>query len=139
MDIDPTAWTSQHRLLLEVVAREPLVERVFVNPAIKRALCREGGPERSWIVKIRPWWGHDYHFHVRLYCPDGNPQCRPQAPPPPGDGCGKELDWWFTQEALHPPPSPPQKPLRLGDLPSACGALVAAPAGPTLQVRGTAH
>src|SRR6266478_6985 len=27
MDIDPTAWTPQHRLLLEAVAREPLVER----------------------------------------------------------------------------------------------------------------
>jgi penicillin-insensitive murein DD-endopeptidase len=139
MDIDPRAWTPQHRLLLEAVAREPLVERVFVNPAIKRALCREGGPERSWMAKIRPWWGHNYHFHVRLSCPDGNPQCRRQPPPPPGDGCGKELDWWFTEEALHPPPSPPEKPLRLGDFPSACGALVTAPAGPALQVQGAAQ
>ena len=50
----------------QVVAREPLVERVFVNAAIKRALCREGGPGRAWMAKIRPWWGHNYHFHVRL-------------------------------------------------------------------------
>jgi penicillin-insensitive murein DD-endopeptidase len=139
MDIDPTAWTPQHRLLLEAVAREPLVERVFVNPAIKRALCREGGPERAWMAKIRPWWGHNYHFHVRLFCPSGNPQCRGQAPPPPGDGCGKELDWWFTEEARHPPPSPLRKPLRLGDLPPACAALVAAPAGQALQLRGAAQ
>src|SRR5215467_10556195 len=127
MDIDPTAWTPRHRLLLEAVAREPLVERVFVNPAIKRALCREGRPDRSWMAKIRPWWGHNYHFHVRLSCPSGSPQCRGQAPPPPGDGCGKELDWWFTEEARHPP-SPPRKPLRLGDLPPACSVLVSAPA-----------
>jgi penicillin-insensitive murein DD-endopeptidase len=128
-DVDPTAWTPQHRRLLESVAREPLVERIFVNPAIKRALCREGGPERAWMTKIRPWWGHNYHFHVRLSCPSGNPQCLKQAPPPPGDGCGKELDWWFTEEALHPPPSLPGKPLRLANLPPACAAVVAAPAG----------
>jgi len=139
IDIDPTAWTPQHRLLLEAVAREPLVERVFVNPVIKRALCREGRPERAWMAKIRPWWGHNYHFHVRLSCPSGNPQCRGQAPPPPGDGCGKELDWWFTEEARHPPPSPPQKPLRLGDLPPACAPLVVAPAGQALQLRGAAQ
>src|SRR5262245_16914001 len=137
MDIDPATWTPQHRRLLEAVAREPAVERIFVNAAIKRALCREAGPDRSWLAKIRPWWGHNYHFHVRLYCPSGDPQCRPQAPPPPGDGCGKELDWWFTEEALHPAPAPPRKPLRLADLPPACAALVAAPEGRAFQVRGT--
>ena len=139
MDIDPAAWTPRHRLLLEAVAQEPLVERIFVNPAIKRALCRESGPERAWIAKIRPWWGHNYHFHVRLFCPSGNPQCRRQAPPPPGDGCGRALDWWFTEEALHPPPSSSRKSLRLGDLPWACTALVAAPAGQPLQLRGPAQ
>jgi len=139
-DIDPAAWTPQHRLLLEAVAREPLVERVFVNPAIKRALCREGGPERAWMAKIRPWWGHNYHFHVRLYCPSGSPQCHGQTPPPPGDGCGRELDWWFTEKELHPPPSGPRKPLRLVDLPLACTALVAAPGGQALrQVQGAAQ
>jgi penicillin-insensitive murein DD-endopeptidase len=139
MDVDRKVWTPQHRLLLEAVAREPLVERVFVNAAIKRALCREGRPGRTWIAKIRPWWGHDDHFHVRLSCPSGNPQCRDQAPPPPGEGCGKDLDWWFTEEALHPRPSPPQKPLLLGNLPQACAALVAPPAGQGLRVRGTAQ
>jgi penicillin-insensitive murein endopeptidase len=139
MDVDAATWTPQHRRLLEAVAREPLVERIFVNPAIKRALCRESVRDRVWMAKIRPWWGHNYHFHVRLYCPGGDPQCRPQAPPPSGDGCGKELDWWFTEEALHPAPSPPRKPLRLADLPSACAALVASPAGQALQVRGGAR
>src|ERR1700735_3472680 len=119
MDVDPTVWTSQHRALLEAVASEPSVERIFVNAAIKRALCREGRPERTWIAKIRPWWGHDYHFHVRLSCPSGSPQCRDQAPPPPGDGCGKDLDWWVTEEALHPRPSQPKKTFLLGNLPPA--------------------
>ena len=139
MDIDTAAWTPQHRRLLEAVAREPGVARIFVNAAIKRALCREAEPDRAWMAKIRPWWGHNYHFHIRLSCPSGDALCRAQTPPPPGDGCGKELDWWFTEEALHPPPSPPRKPLRLADLPPACAAVVAAPAGQALQVRSGAR
>src|SRR6266481_3797317 len=109
MDVDPATWTPQHRRLLEAVAREPVVARIFVNAAIKRALCSEAGPVRAWMSKIRPWWGHNYHFHVRLSCPSGDPECRGQPAPPAGDGCGRELDWWFTEEALHPPPSPPAK------------------------------
>jgi penicillin-insensitive murein endopeptidase len=139
MDIDPSAWTPQHRRLLAAFAREPAVERIFVNPAIKRALCGEAGSDRAWLSKIRPWWGHNYHFHVRLLCPSGEPECRPQPPPPSGDGCGKELDWWFTEEALHPPPPPPSKPLRLADLPRACAALVAAPGAEKLPVPAAAR
>ena len=134
MDIDTATWTPQHRRLLEAVAREPGVARIFVNAAIKRALCREAGPDRAWMAKIRPWWGHNYHFHIRLSCPSGDALCRAQTPPPPGDGCGKELDWWFTEEALHPPPSPPRKPLRLADLPQACAGLVTAAAGQALHI-----
>jgi penicillin-insensitive murein DD-endopeptidase len=122
-EVDEAAWTPQHRHLLEAVARDPAVERIFVNPAIKRALCRETGSDRAWLAKIRPWWGHNYHFHMRLFCPAGQPECQPQAPPPPGDGCGKELDWWFTPEARHPPAGP-ARPLLLGDLPRACARLV---------------
>jgi penicillin-insensitive murein endopeptidase len=120
------AWTQQHRLLLEVFAREPTVARIFVNPAIKRALCREAGSDRAWLAKMRPWWGHNDHFHVRLSCPYGQDQCRNQARSPAGDGCGKDLDWWFTAEGRHPPKGP-FKPLLISDLPPACGRLVAIP------------
>jgi penicillin-insensitive murein endopeptidase len=129
-----SAWTPQHGRLLETVAQEPAVARIFVNAAIKRALCREAASDRAWLAKIRPWWGHNYHFHVRLSCPSGDPECRNQASPPPGDGCGKELDWWFTEEALHPAPSPPPRPLRLTDLPHLCAALVAPPTGQALRI-----
>ena len=125
-DVDAMTWTPRHRRLLAAFAREPEVARIFVNPAIKRALCREAGADRAWLTKIRPWWGHSEHFHIRLACPSGQPECRNQAPPPPGDGCGKELDWWFTPEARHPPPGP-SRPLRLADLPRACAALVSPP------------
>jgi penicillin-insensitive murein endopeptidase len=124
--IDEATWTAQHRRLLEAFAHEPVVARIFVNPAIKRALCRETSSDRDWLTKIRPWWGHNYHFHVRLSCPYGQAECRGQAPPPPGDGCGRELDWWFTPEA-HRPSGPPGKPLLMADLPAACAKLVAVP------------
>ena len=51
MGVD-AAWTPQHKRLLETVAREPVVARIFVNPAIKRALCREAGSERTWLTKF---------------------------------------------------------------------------------------
>jgi penicillin-insensitive murein endopeptidase len=124
--VNPAVWNSSYLKMYRAAAREPDVARIFVNPAIKRELCREAGTDRGWLAKIRPWWGHDYHFHMRLACPPGEPQCRDQAPPPAGDGCGKELAWWFTPEALHPPPSH-AKPLLVGNLPHACAALAEMP------------
>ncbi len=123
----PWQGSQLPKRLYEAVAREPQVARIFVNPAIKRELCREAGSDHAWLTKIRPWWGHDYHFHMRLLCPPGQSECRDQAPPPPGDGCGKGLAWWFTPEARHLPPAH-ARPLRVGDLPHACAALAVAPA-----------
>jgi penicillin-insensitive murein DD-endopeptidase len=129
-DIDPTSWGPGQRKLLELAARSPAVARIFVNPAIKRALCREvgreAGADRNWLRRLRPWWGHNYHFHVRLACAPADQGCQEQADPPAGDGCA-ELAWWFTPEGRHPKPGRPGKPLRLSDLPSACAALVGAP------------
>ena len=123
-DIDPTAWRPQHGRLIEAFARSPEIARIFVNPAIKRALCREAGADRSWLQRVRPWWGHNYHFHLRLSCPRGDTECHDQAPVPPGDGCGAELNWWFTAEAKHPTPGTPGIGPRVSDLPPACAALV---------------
>jgi penicillin-insensitive murein endopeptidase len=65
-------------------------------------------------------------MHVRLTCPDGEAGCVAQAPPPPGNGCGDQLAWWFTDEALHPePPAEPPAEITLAELPAACRALVA--------------
>jgi penicillin-insensitive murein endopeptidase len=87
---------------LETAARQPQVDRIFVNAAIKRALCQETKGDRSWLRKLRPWFGHDAHFHVRLRCPADSPACDQQAPVPPGDGCGADLAWWFSDEARSP-------------------------------------
>ena len=122
-DIDPSVWRPQHRRLLEAFARGPEVERIFVNPAIKRALCREAGADRAWLERIRPWWGHNYHFHIRLACPRGETECHDQRPPPSGDGCGADLDWWFTQETKHLTPREPAIGPRVSELPAGCAAL----------------
>ncbi len=95
----PTYTPTVARMLALVVAAS-VVDRVFVNPVIKRALCEANPTDRGWLHKLRPWWGHHDHFHVRLSCPADSPLCETQAPLPVGDGC-EELDWWFTKSADH--------------------------------------
>ena len=127
LDIDPDKWTPQHTALIRAAAQERSVARVFVNPAIKRALCREAGADRAWLTKVRPIWGHNYHFHIRLACPAGDAGCSDQAPPPGGDGCGAELNAWFTPQMLHPKPGKPRPPLTMAQLPNACRGVLEAP------------
>jgi len=131
LDIDPNVWTHAHTELIRTAAEDPAVERIFVNAAIKKALCREAGSDRAWLAKVRPWWGHDYHFHVRIYCPPDSPQCEPQPPPESGEGCGHDLDYWFSDGVLHPqPPTEPPKPkpgLTMAALPAACRQVLMAP------------
>ena len=130
-DVDPKVWTPAHGAIIKAAATEPEVERIFVNAAIKKALCREAGNDRAWLYKVRPMWGHNYHFHIRMRCPADNPDCRPQDPPGHGDGCGADLDWWFRDAILNPPPpkEPPKPapPLKMADLPPACRQVLLAP------------
>lgn len=87
---------AAQRRVLERAARDPRVARIFIHPVLKRALCAEIGTEadRTWHRKLRPWWGHERHFHLRLACPADSPLCEDQSPLPDGDGCAG-LDWWF--------------------------------------------
>lgn len=125
-------WTRQHGEVLEAAATDPAVARIFVHAAIKDQLCQKAGADRDWLRKIRPWWGHNAHFHVRLNCPKGAFGCFDQAPPPAGDGCDATLAWWFSDEARNPKPDlsapkkQPRRALRLADLPQACEEVLAA-------------
>lgn len=123
--VDPTIWTGGHAEIIKAAASDPRVARIFVHPAIKRALCEAAGKDRAWLRKVRPWYGHHYHFHVRLACPPGSKGCTDQSPPPPGDGCDASLDWWFTEAPYRKPDKPvtPKPPLRLADLPAECKAV----------------
>lgn len=102
-------WQPQHATLIKLAAQDPKVDRIFVNPAIKVKLCQTSGQDREWLRKIRPWYAHDSHFHVRLTCPKDAQHCENQAPIPAGDGCGEELYSWF--KPADPKASPKSKSL----------------------------
>src|SRR5262245_44504865 len=42
-DVDPKVWTPAHLALIKAAAEDARVNRVFVNSAIKKALCRDAG------------------------------------------------------------------------------------------------
>ncbi|VEI77742.1 Penicillin-insensitive murein endopeptidase precursor [Mannheimia haemolytica] len=111
--VDDSLWNQHHTDLVKLAATDHRVDRIFVNPAIKVKLCQTAGSDRAWLRKIRPWYGHDSHFHVRLTCPADAASCENQAPVPAGDGCGEELYSWFEpKEASSTPkakvlPTPP--------------------------------
>jgi penicillin-insensitive murein endopeptidase len=118
-DVNPKIWSPAHIGILKTAATDKEVERVLINPAIKKALCRDVKSDRSWLHKMRPVLGHNYHFHVRIGCPKGQEGCKPQPAAPSDEGCGKDLDGWFTREAV-PKPGPGRPPLKMSALPAAC-------------------
>jgi penicillin-insensitive murein endopeptidase len=133
LDINPKVFTPGHLAVIRDAAQEPTVQRIFVNAAIKKALCREAKGDRSWLSKVRPMYGHDYHFHVRIKCPPGSgSDCESQPDPAESEGCSAgDLAYWFKDSVLHPkPPATPPKPkppMTMASLPAACKAVLAAP------------
>ncbi|MEL7026268.1 MAG: penicillin-insensitive murein endopeptidase [Pseudomonadota bacterium] len=127
-----SAWTRAHHEILKRAASDPRVARIFVFPGAKVQMCKDARGDRSWLRKIRPWWGHHYHFHVRLSCPRGARGCENQAPPPAGDGCDDAQAW--VDQILNPrPPKPPdpnapapqpRRELTLADLPKQCAQIL---------------
>jgi penicillin-insensitive murein DD-endopeptidase len=130
LTVDPAVWTPNHVHLIKRTASYREVERVLVHPAIKKALCDAAGTDREWLKKVRPIWGHNTHFHIRIACPAGSPTCSAQSPPPNDDGCGKEIDDWFALLSRPVKPAPPPDPnapapahprgLRIDQLPAEC-------------------
>jgi penicillin-insensitive murein endopeptidase len=132
--LNPKTWTPQHVAFIKTAAEQPNVERVLVNAAIKKELCRVD-PKASWLAKVRPWYGHHDHIHVRLACPADSPSCRKQPPVTGDDGCSdKALAYWFSDKVLRPAKAPPTtpakppKPVTLADMPPACKNVLDAPA-----------
>lgn len=126
-------WTASHAAVIEAAARDPRVDRIFVTAPAKISMCKTAKKsDRKWLQKVRPFWGHHYHFHVRLKCPAGSNICQTQKPTVAelsngGDGCDASLNWWVT-DALKPQPKPKNPPPKkrsareytMQDLPSQC-------------------
>lgn len=142
LSVDPKLWSPAHVQIVKRAASYREVERVLVHPAIKKALCEISGTDRAWLGKVRPIWGHHYHFHIRMGCPAGSPGCVAQPAPPGDDGCGKELADWLAllkrPPAPRPAKPPPPKPeITLEQLPAECRTVlevgIARPAAPEAQ------
>jgi len=126
--VDGKLFTPAQAALIKRAAQSADVERIFINPGIKKALCQGAGRDRAWLAKVRPWRGHDEHMHVRLRCPVGETMCEPQDAPPLGDGCGAELASWLkSPDWLKPGPEPQMKPIPMDALPATCKQVVEAP------------
>lgn len=121
-------WTRQHHAIIKAAASDPRVARIFIFPGAKVQMCKdEPAGDRAWLRKVRPWYGHHYHFHVRLTCPRGARGCQDQGPIPAGDGCADAQEW--VNNILNPPNRDPNAPrvepkpkreLTLADLPRQC-------------------
>jgi penicillin-insensitive murein endopeptidase len=135
LTVDEKIWTPEHMRLLRRAASYPEVERILVHPGIKKKLCETVKGDRSWLRKVRPFWGHDYHFHIRIGCQPGSTGCKAQAATAPGDGCDQSLAWWFTEEPWRPnknPDAPKARDvMKMSSLPKECRMVLAAPSPPS--------
>lgn len=152
--VDPAIFTTMQMKLIRRAASYPQVARIFVHPAIKKALCEHAkdiGKDTAWLGKVRPWWNHHYHFHVRLRCPPGMDGCEDQKDVSGDDGCGQELANWYAmlkKAAIElakpvPPGTKPwtgKPPLTMAQLPKECGTVLTAGGftPPTAELRADA-
>ena len=116
--MNPKIWSPTYIALLKTAAQDEEVERVLVNPAIKKALCRDVKGDRSWLHKMRPVYGHNYHFHIRISCPAGQEGCKKQPETPHDEGCGADLEAWFKKNLN--PVFGGRPPIKMSALPPAC-------------------
>jgi len=138
--VDPQQWSAARARIIKRAASSPKVERIFVHPAIKKALCEGAdsmGKDRSWLSKVRAYWGHHYHFHVRLACPKDSASCKPQPSVGSDDGCGAELAGWFKKltapkKPAVGPPKPPPPPMTVDALPAECRVVLETGTGKAL-------
>ena len=139
-NVDPEIFTLAQVKLIRRAASYPQVARIFVHPAIKKALCQmapQVGKDTSWLGKVRPWWNHHYHFHIRLTCPPDADGCENQKPANGDNGCGQELTNWYAmlkksaiEAAKQPVPGAKpwvgKPPLTMAQLPKECGTVLTA-------------
>ncbi|WP_284946803.1 penicillin-insensitive murein endopeptidase [Acidisoma cladoniae] len=129
--VDPAQWSRATMTLIHMATALPGLDRLLVNPVIKRQLCEAATGDTSWLRRVRPWWGHRAHMHLHFACPPGQPDCVDQAAVPAGNGCGAALDWWFMPDGSIRPP-PPSSGGQPPAIPAACGPILAPLAGGAL-------
>ena len=101
LDIDPNGVDARPWVaLLKAVSQQPEVARIFVNAAIKKALCREAGPDRRLAHQDLP----DVRPRLQLphpHCVSARRQaCSGQEPPPPARAVARARPMVHAAELL---------------------------------------
>jgi penicillin-insensitive murein endopeptidase len=115
--------------ILRLAASDARVDRIFVSVGIKDLLCRTVTHDREFLQVLRPWWGHERHFHIRLKCPADSPGCYPNQPASGiPDDCESLSTWWRSSEVqlAFARWRAADRAAYNQDLPSACQSLPAA-------------
>ena len=131
-------WTKDHMKVLKIAANDPIVERIFITAPAKIYMCKNETGNKDWLQKIRPYWGHNFHFHVRLKCPEESKWCEAQKPTvhhlsKGGNGCDNTLRWWVTTalepveidpNKIKPKPKRHPKEFTMSELPKQCTSVL---------------
>ncbi|MBN2573623.1 MAG: penicillin-insensitive murein endopeptidase [Deltaproteobacteria bacterium] len=135
----PARGLRRLEALLRLAAADERVDRIFIGARIKHLLCRRARGDRSFLDVLRPWLGHETHFHVRLRCPADSPDCRPNEPAVSiPDDCQALSSWWTLSKNVPAAFADWRKTERASysrDLPDACRALAEPPASRVATTR----
>ena len=127
--------------LIKRAASYPQVARIFVHPAIKKALCQRPpsrAEDRAWLGKVQTVVEPSLSFPRAARLPAGSwTAARIRRPVSGDDGCGQELANWYAmlkKAAIETakPPQPGAKPwvgkppLTMAQLPKECGTVLTA-------------
>jgi murein endopeptidase len=99
----PIKWTKNNHFHLKQYYRVYRWDRAKIVRVKDWYACREAGPHRAWLSKVRPWWRHDDHFHPP-WRSAGQQRMQTANAPSTGEGCGHELDFWFKDSVRYPKP-----------------------------------
>ena len=139
-DVDPKVWTPAHAAIIKAAAEDPKVERIFVNAAIKKALCRSTDSDRTWLQQGAPDVGTRLSFPHPHELPGGQ-----SGLPAAGRGAARrrlrqgarlvvprrdhQAQAGAEAERHQGPPKPKPKPrgMTMADLPAACRQVLLAP------------
>ena len=102
--VNPKTWTPAHAAFIRTAAEQPEVERVLVNAAIKKEMCRDAGRQASGLdgqgaplvraITTTSMCGWNARPARRIA--KSNRRCR--ATP----AAARALDYWFSDKVLHP-------------------------------------
>lgn len=87
--------TARNWELMKRLHAHAEVQRIFVDPVIKKELCRFARTKNELVRyeeilrSLRPLGNHGDHLHVRLKCPRDARECVSQEDPPVGTGCSR--------------------------------------------------